>query len=154
MLYFAYGSNMDWDQMRERCSSARFVAVALLSDHKLAFTRKSISRGCGVADAIAEPGGEVWGVVYEISDGDVDRLDRFEGYEPGREGNSYFRREDLVLVDGDDQQPLTVSVYFAHRQPNAPLPNADYKNLILSGARNWHLPTGYIRELEEIQVSG
>jgi hypothetical protein len=28
MLYFAYGSNMNWDQMRERCPSARFEFVA------------------------------------------------------------------------------------------------------------------------------
>ena len=68
MLYFAYGSNMNWQQMRERCPSARFVGVALLSEHKLAFTRKSKKRGCGVADAVLEGGRKVWGVIYEIDD--------------------------------------------------------------------------------------
>jgi hypothetical protein len=41
MLYFAYGSNMNWQQMQDRCPSARFFGVALLPDHKLAFTRES-----------------------------------------------------------------------------------------------------------------
>jgi hypothetical protein len=58
MLTFAYGSNMDWNQMRERCPSSRFVGIAVLRDHKLAFTRKSLKRGCGVADLIAEGGAQ------------------------------------------------------------------------------------------------
>jgi len=54
MLYFAYGSNLDFAQMRDRCPSALFVAIAKLPDHRLAFTRKSIKRACGVADAVPE----------------------------------------------------------------------------------------------------
>jgi gamma-glutamylcyclotransferase (GGCT)/AIG2-like uncharacterized protein YtfP len=153
MLCFAYGSNMDWDQMRERCPSTRFVGTAVLRDHRLAFTRKSTNRNCGVADGVPEHGRELWGVVYEICDHDVGKLDTAEGYRPGREKNSYWRRECLVFLDNDGERPLTVSTYFAEREPNPPLPNAEYKNLILSGARYWHLPEGYIRELEEIRVS-
>ena len=32
MFYFAYGSNMDWDQMKQRCPSAHFLGVAELRD--------------------------------------------------------------------------------------------------------------------------
>ena len=38
--------------MRRRCLSVRFVGVAVLRDHRLVFTRRSINRGCGVADGI------------------------------------------------------------------------------------------------------
>jgi gamma-glutamylcyclotransferase len=154
MLNFAYGSNMDWHQMRERCPSSRFVGIAVLRDHKLAFTRGSVKRGCGVADVVGKDGSEAWGVVYEIADLDVGKLDVSEGFRPGRDKNSYYRRECLVFLDGEDQRPLTVSAYFADRQPNPPLPNAAYKNLILAGARHWHLPAEYISELEEIEISG
>ena len=154
MLYFAYGSNMNWDQMRERCPSSRFVGIVVLREHKLAFTRRSVTRGCGVADVVAEDGAEVWGVVYEIEDLDVGRLDTSEGFEPGRKKNSYYRRECCVFLDGEDQRPLTVSTYFADPQPNPPLPNTAYKNLILTGARHWHLPEEYVRELEQIEFSG
>jgi gamma-glutamylcyclotransferase len=154
MLTFAYGSNMNWDQMRERCPSSRFVGIAVLSDHRLAFTRKSIKRGCGVADVVAEDGARVWGVVYEIADLDVGTLDASEGFRPGREKNSYCRRECMVFLDGQDQRPLTVSAYFGVSQPDPPRPNAAYKNLILSGGRGWHLPGAYILELEQIEVDG
>lgn len=154
MLYFAYGSNIDWNQMRKRCPSSRFVGVAVLHDHKLAFTRKSTTRDCGVADAVPEDGRDVWGVVYEITDLDVGKLDSSEGYWPGRVKNSYWRRECVVCVEEDEGRPLTVWAYFAEPQQNPPLPNAEYKELILSGARHWHLPEKYVRELEQIKVSG
>jgi hypothetical protein len=93
VLYFAFGSNLAWAQMKERCPSARFVSIAALPDHRLAFTRKSVNRGCGVADAVRDPGRTLWGVVYEISDLDVGSLDKSEGYRPTRETNSYWRRE-------------------------------------------------------------
>lgn len=154
MLYFAYGSNMNWNQMRERCTSSRFVGIAVLSDHELAFTRESVNRGCGVANVVAEDGVQVWGVVYELADFDVGELDASEGFRPGRAINSYYRRECLVFLDGEDQRPLTVSAYFGDPQPNPALPNAAYQNLILEGARHWHLPGEYIRELEQIEHSG
>jgi hypothetical protein len=73
---------------------------------------------------------------------------------PGREKNSYFRRECVVLLNGDDQQPLAAFIYFGDPMPNPPLPNIDYKNQILSGARYWHLPEAYVRELEAIELGG
>jgi len=41
MLYFAFGSNMDWSRMRERCPSARFIFNAKLNGFRLDFTRYS-----------------------------------------------------------------------------------------------------------------
>ena len=83
---------------------------------------------------------------------DVGELDKFEGYTPGRNKNSYFRRECTVLLNGDDQQSLTVSTYFGDWQPNPPPPNSKYKNLILTGARHWHLPKAYIRNLSSFKT--
>jgi gamma-glutamylcyclotransferase (GGCT)/AIG2-like uncharacterized protein YtfP len=143
---------MDWDQIRERCPSVRFVGVACLRDHKLSFTRKSIKRDCGVADVVSENGRKVWGVVYEICDHDVGKLDASEGYFPGRERNSYWRRECLVFLNDDNQNTLTVSTYFAERELNPPLPNTKYKSQILKGARHWHIPEEYISELELIKI--
>ncbi len=55
MFYFAFGSNMNESQMVERCPSTRFVGVATLPDRRLAFTRRSVNRGCGVAGAVKSP---------------------------------------------------------------------------------------------------
>jgi hypothetical protein len=145
---------MDWEQMKGRCPSARFVEVAMLPDHRLAFTRRSIRRGCGVADALREAGRQVWGSVFDISDLDVDALDQADGYRPGRATNSYRRRECIVFLDGDDRRPLTAITYIAEPQDQPPLPGQAYRDLIVYGARHCHLPDDYIAELERIEVGG
>jgi gamma-glutamylcyclotransferase (GGCT)/AIG2-like uncharacterized protein YtfP len=152
-LCFAYGSNMDYEQMRKRCPSARFICIAKLPDHRLAFTRKSVKRNCGVADAVPESGCEVWGVVYEITDEDLERLDRCEGFSPGRARNSYIREKRYVLADGDPNRPIEVHIYFAVREENPPLPNEEYKRQLVKGAQFWSLPAGYIAELERIKTA-
>lgn len=159
MLYFAYGSNMDWDQMKSRCPSSRFVGLAVLRDHRLAFTRYSKNRKCGVADAVPDEGKMVWGVVYEIDDRGVGPLDAAEGYRPGRHKNAYVRKECHVFVWGDENQPLAAAVYFGEPQDAPPppnqqyKPNKQYKKLILDGARRWSLPDDYIKQIEAIEVA-
>jgi hypothetical protein len=154
-LTFAYGSNMDFDQMRQRCPSAQFICIAVLKNHRLAFTRKSKDRNCGVSDVVPTPDSVVSGVVYEITEYDLAVLDVKEGYRPSRraEDNSYNRRTETVFPNGDETKPLNVEIYFAVPQENPPLPNQEYKNLIVSGARHWELPADYIAELEKIQVA-
>jgi gamma-glutamylcyclotransferase (GGCT)/AIG2-like uncharacterized protein YtfP len=154
-LTFAYGSNMDFAQMRERCPSAQFVCIATLKNYRLVFTRKSKDRGCGVSDVVPSPDSVVWGVVYEITEYDLAVLDVKEGYRPNRlaEDNSYNRRTETVFQDGDETKPLNVGIYFAVPQKNPPLPNQVYKELILNGTNHWNLPTDYIAELEKIQVA-
>lgn len=46
MLYFAYGSNMDFERMRQRSPNARFLFRAMLLGYELAFTRHLPAR-CG-----------------------------------------------------------------------------------------------------------
>ena len=154
MLYFAYGSNMDAAQMKERCPSAEFVCRAKLPSHRLAFTRKSVRRGCGVADVLRDQTKHVWGIVYELPDSELKHLDRDEDFQPGRpdDQNDYTRENCHVWHEGDVNRPILVAIYRGHPQPNPPLPSWDYKNLILTGAMHWKLPTDYIQELEAIQI--
>ena len=152
MLYFAYGSNMDPDQMKCRCPSAEFKCRAKLPEHRLAFTRKSSNRGCGVADVVPDEDKDVWGVVYEIDEQDVACLDRCEGYRPGRpeHQNAYVRQARKVLQEGEPKRPLEVLTYFANPQPDPPRPSDEYMQTIIRGARHWGLPNEYVRKLQEI----
>lgn len=154
MLYFAYASNMDWDQMRKRCPSSRFKCIASLKDYQLAFTRYSKTRKYGVADVVPYSGHDIWGVVYQIDETDIASLDQGEGYQPSRpsEANAYVREERYVYAEGNDDKPLLVSLYVANKENNPPLPDAAYKKLIVEGAKYWHLPSDYIAELERIEA--
>lgn len=140
MFYFAYGSNMDWQQMQRRCPSATFVSVARLPDYRFAIGRHSRLRDCGTANIFADSGSEVWGVIYEVSAEDLLLLDAFE--------DGYRRENVLVSVSSNGHGPVEVLVYIAAREDCVPLPSFQYKQHLLDGANHWQLPQHYRRMLE------
>ena len=154
MLYFAYGSNMDWAQMKQRCPLAKFVCRAKLPAHRLAFTLKSARRDCGVADVAPDQAKAVWSVVYELPDNELKNLDKDESFRPGRPDNQseYTREDHYVWREGHPKRPLLVALYRGHPQLDPPLPSDDYKGVIVDGAKHWSLPAEYIRQLESIQT--
>jgi gamma-glutamylcyclotransferase len=154
MLYFAFGSKMDLREMRAPCPSAQFVAVARLPDHRLDFTAYSESHACGVADAVSQHGESLWGVVYDVPEIEFARLDRSEGYQPGRPAheNDCVRGQRHVHRDGNAHEPILVWLYLASRKPHSPVPNSSYKGLMVGGARFWHLPPDYVAQLERIDA--
>jgi gamma-glutamylcyclotransferase (GGCT)/AIG2-like uncharacterized protein YtfP len=142
LYYFAYGSNMNWQQMQRRCPSSRFVCAARLAGYRLGITRHSRLRDCGTANVFPAEGGEVWGIVYDVSDTDLITLD---GFEDG------YRRERLpVFALGGESEPLEALIYVAEIESDVPPSNAEYKRLIIEGAKHWSLPAAYISLLEEI----
>ena len=145
MYYFAYGSNLYWPQMQRRCPSSRFVCAARLSNYQFGITRHSRLRECGTANVIPVKGQEVWGAVYDVSDADLNVMD---GFEDG------YRREILTVNPFDDgDKAINVLVYVAEIENNVPLPNAEYKRLILAGAKHWRLPEAYLTMLEAIEAA-
>jgi gamma-glutamylcyclotransferase len=146
VYYFAYGSNMNWQQMQRRCPSSRFVHVARLPDYRFGITRHSRLRNCGTANIYPVSGDEVWGIIYEVSDADLTVLDSFE---------DGYRREILSFHPvKDGTQPLDALVYMADIDQNVPRPNPEYRRLIVEGAKHWQLPESYVALLEVIQVAG
>jgi len=145
MFYFAYGSNMNWPQMQRRCPSSRFACIARLPNYAFAIARHSRLRDCGTANIFYEKGREVWGVVYELSEVDMLTMDGFE--------DGYSRQSMLVHGPDDNQPALNVITYIAPRESGVPLPNAEYKRLVLEGARYWKLPAEYCLMLEQIPAA-
>ena len=144
MYYFAYGSNMNWEQMRRRCPSAQFVCVASLKDYRFAIARHSRLRNCGTANIFVDAGSEVWGIVYDVSELDLATLDAFE--------DGYRREKLFVRTSDDSQSSVEVLVYIAEKENNVPLPNPDYKRLIVDGARHWNIPESYCSMLDQIHA--
>ena len=145
MHYFAYGSNMNWPQMQQRCPSAQFVCVARLVNYEFGITRHSRLRNCGTANVFPAHGKEVCGIVYDVNEADLVTLDSFE--------DGYRRELRPVYALGDGAQPLVVLIYVAEIETNVPRSNAEYKRLILEGARHWNLPATYLALLEAIQAA-
>ena len=144
MLYFAYGSNMDPQQIRQRCPSSRFISTAILRDHRLAFTLRSKRRRCGVANVLPANGQEVHGILYRINRRrDWDVLDAAEGYKSiRRRGNRY--RKKLLRVYRLGYPDVVLSwVYLGTVENASPPPSSAYLSQMLAGADYWGLPKTY-----------
>lgn len=80
-LYFAYGSNLDPEQMKHRCPAGRLVGTAALHGYRLAFRGEGSHWGVGgTATILADPKGWVPGTLYRLSPEDVALLNGYEGY--------------------------------------------------------------------------
>lgn len=147
MIYFAYGSNLDPEQMAMRCPGHRVIGKAMLADHRLCFPRHSPVRGCGVASVQQNTGTVVWGVLYELDDRDLAVLDRMEGYDPSdKTGSRYIRTTISVMAEGDHD--VAAQAYFAVADDSGALPSSAYMRHILDGARHHGFPADYLVMLE------
>ena len=97
----------------------------------------------------------MWGMVYEIDEPEIAILDECEGFRPGRarNENAYERVEIDVWKNGADgaAQRLWTYVVVQKLDP-CPRPSADYKRLMVGGARRWGFPAYYLAQLEAIEV--
>jgi gamma-glutamylcyclotransferase len=79
--YFAYGSNLDRAQMRERCPDASTIGRAMLAGYRIAFAGSSRRwDGGAVATLLPARGQNVSGVLYRLSPESFAKLDRLEGH--------------------------------------------------------------------------
>jgi len=138
--YFAYGSNLDLPQMKRRCPSSKLISKGSLSGYRLTFNRFSSGWGGGVADVIREPGSKVWGLVFEISDSDLERLDRYEGCY--KEQTSLYERWKAV-IDIPNGQVCDVWVYTVVEKQKFVPPTSEYLQIIKDAAVKWNFPKSY-----------
>ena len=138
VLYFAYGSNMDADQMIERCPSTRYVGTAVLPKHRLAFTGYSAARKGAVATVLRHRRHEAHGIVWLISQADLLKLDRFEGTP-----NVYKRS--VMTVELEDSTKIDAFIYKKINKRQG-LPSADYVQNILNGYRMFCLDAQPVTE--------
>jgi gamma-glutamylcyclotransferase (GGCT)/AIG2-like uncharacterized protein YtfP len=140
VLLFSYGSNL---AAAELDGFADFVGVALLPDHRLALTRRSIRWGGGVVDVVEEPGSVVWGGAYELGEGALEHLDRKEGA-----GFAYRRVTVRIHLGTRGQDALTYVVI--DKEADVPPATPEYTSVVMGGARARGLPEDWLRELEAV----
>ncbi len=139
--YFAFGSNLDAEQMAQRCPSSRALFRARLRDHRLDFTYFSSHWWGGAADAVPHSGKSVWGIIYELRTAELAQLDRYEaGY-----------RRVLLSVEDDRGSPHTVVSYSVPRKLSF-RPTADYVLRMLDWGERWNLPREYLEDLRRVRV--
>ncbi|MBN2270533.1 MAG: gamma-glutamylcyclotransferase [Sedimentisphaerales bacterium] len=143
MKYFAYGSNMLTNWLRERVPSCKFVTLGVLKSHKLRFHKKSKKDESGKCNAFYTglQQDEVLGVVFEIDSEEKSDLDKAErGYEA-----KYVK-----VHCGDITIEALTYIAAASVIDDSLIPYTWYKDLVLDGANEHNLPRAYIEQIERI----
>lgn len=133
--YFAYGSNMDEEQMYRRCVSPGLVGLATLPGWRFRINSR------GVATVVPEDGSTVYGVLWLIDESDEASLDRYEGVDAGY----YVKRTETVYGEGEVAREALLYVA-TDDEPGSPWPG--YLEWIVAAARRHGLPARYIEELQ------
>lgn len=140
--YFAYGSNMNLDQMEYRCPDAEVAGKAVLKDYRLVF--RGNRNGNGVASIVPDPGKEVQGLLWKITSRCEQSLDFYEGY-PRLYG------KEKIKVQTKTGEVANVAVYIMNEpyQSQPALPSDFYLKGILDGCRQNGLSQKNVRQAVE-----
>lgn len=140
--YFAYGSNMNLEQMEYRCPDAEVVGKAVLKDCRLVF--RGNRNGNGVASVVPDPGKEVQGLLWKITPRCEQSLDFYEGY-------PWLYGKEEITVQTKTGEVTKAAVYIMNEpyQSQPALPCDLYLKGILDGCRQNQLPQKDVRRAVE-----
>jgi gamma-glutamylcyclotransferase (GGCT)/AIG2-like uncharacterized protein YtfP len=119
-LYVAYGSNLNRQQMRQRCPGARAVMRFTLRDAKLVFRY--------VLDVEPCKGSTVPCIVWEINRAHEHDLDRYEGVAGG-----LYVKEYITLDDGSE------ALIYVMNDPGISPPSREYFQRVKQGYEDFGL---------------
>lgn len=148
-LFFAYGANMNPEQMRKRCHNPEVIGIAKLDQHKLGFYGHSKVWDGGQTTVVPCPGQCVWGVVYNISKGDWDRLDSWQDVRLDGTG-AYFHYPETVY--GPHNEAYSVILYKKSCLGEETSPSEEFRSFIAMGAAFHHIPASALAQLQNVPV--
>ena len=135
MYFFAYGSNLNKKQMKERCPDSKPLSAVTLHHYKLVFVGWSRQWRGGVTSIKPFRGEKVPGAVYELSERDLRRLDKYEGYP-----DNYTRVN--VTVNNEFGDRIECVTYVKAGQLEETPPSKEYLSVIQQGYKDWGIVPG------------
>lgn len=130
-LYWAYGSNLNVEQMRMRCPGARKLGRLDVPNCALVFR--------GVADVAYAPGEKCPGGLWEITEENERALDAYEGVSSGLYVKRYLR----IRFNASGQEARVL--YYQMKDDGIMPPAEYYLSVIEQGYRDFRLPRRYLR---------
>jgi gamma-glutamylcyclotransferase (GGCT)/AIG2-like uncharacterized protein YtfP len=129
IYYFAYGSNLNLIQMKQRCPGHRIIKNYLLNGFRLVFR--------SVADIEKDSKNNVQGVIFMLSDNDEKKLDVYEGF-PNLYRKEYFN----CFIGGSEEKIL----YYKMNYKGVGKPSDKYYNAIRQGYKDNNLDVDFLTE--------
>jgi len=138
-LYAAYGTNLDPDQMRERCPHSPSRGAGWLVGWRLTFGGEDLGWEGALATVVEDAGDQVFVMVYDVPEQDEAALDTWEGADSGLYRKIRVRVQTLA---GEEVAWLYVLDGY-----EGGLPSARYLGLMADGAEKAGAPDDYVTGL-------
>jgi AIG2-like family len=137
---------MGADHMQSDTPGAKAIGPARLDGYRLAFNVASRSWGGGAANAVPSIGGHLWGVLWEIGDGDLEAYNSFRGDE---------RMQHIleVEVEGPDG-PVKATTFAVDSPERYVAPTDRYVAMLRAVAQAQGLPENAIAEIDAAAKGG
>ncbi|AEG60906.1 gamma-glutamylcyclotransferase family protein [Desulforamulus ruminis] len=137
-LYFAYGANLNPDQMyHERCPGSHFLCRAQLEGYRLVFN-KSSGKGGGIAGLEKSSGDSIWGVIYCLPENGPSILDQKQNQEIQYRKIRMAVKTSFGILCCDSYRTVPEGSF---------LPSRQYLEKMSSGAQFFGLHQQYLRWL-------
>ena len=141
IYYFAYGSNMDMEQMRWRCPDAKRIDTAVLHGWKFALDE------VGYATVVPEAGASVPGLLWTLTDADEAELDTYEGVR-----YNCYEKVTLSVATKRAYEPTQALVYVSLRGANEGARVQGYLERIVHAAAHAGFGRSYLGMLKDLWV--
>ncbi|MGQ0848271.1 MAG: gamma-glutamylcyclotransferase family protein [Actinomycetota bacterium] len=138
MLYFAYGTLLDPQLLEGVAPSASFQFIAHLPETRLFFPTPD-----GHPSVEPATGHTVWGAIFEVNGAE------FQAIVDSEARHGRLIRSDLRAVDRAGHR-YDVAVFAHPGVGREHSPSTEHMGRVVSGARHWNLPTGWVAGLEDL----
>ena len=135
--YFAYGSNMNLEQMARRCPGAQLGSRARLPSWRY------FINGNGYAGIEEFSGSEVCGCLWKLDYRHWEALDQYEGVDGG-----YYEKKILKVEREIGNEEIDAWVYLSNDYDYW-IPSSEYQANVIRGAKDASLSNSYISLLED-----
>jgi gamma-glutamylcyclotransferase (GGCT)/AIG2-like uncharacterized protein YtfP len=138
-IYAAYGSNMDPEQMLERCPHSPAAGTGWLNGWRLSFGGEELGWDGALAMVVPDAASQVFVALYDLSPHDHELLDYWESADTGLYNKIKLR---VSTLEAD----VLAWVYVLDGYEGG-LPSARYLGLIAEAAQAAGAPDEYVAEL-------
>lgn len=148
--YIAYGSNLNVNQMKRRCPTARVIGTGFIEDYELLF--KGSKTGGYLTIEKAE-GKSLPVAIWKVTELDEQALDRYEGYP-----TFYYKADveiDIKGIKTGKEYRKKAFVYIMHEDRDVGMPSKYYVMTCLEGYKTFGFSPKYLEDaiLKSMEVS-
>ena len=147
VFYFAFGSNMLKARLEERVSLVKSLGKATLKGYSFSYSKLSVIDKSGKGNIHPNKKSNVEGVVFELTQSQIEKLDKYEGVP-----HHYLR--EIKTITFDNQQMIEAFIYIANAKKidQGLRPTKEYLKRVLAGAHEHELSAHYISQYLDVET--